>query len=301
VKLKLVFALITLAAVASLCGCVTSASEPVNTPAPMAEPKTAAAMRSEPSTSATKVTGSGPLVVENQVDVLAQREGVITEIKADTGTVVRKGDLLATLDDRQLTADHASATAKAASIAADLKNWEALVKVAEVDNQRAEAMWKNSLITKQELDHQQYKLVAAKFEVDRERENLKQAVATADSLGLECEKAKIRAPFTGVVARRYVRAGQRIAPNERLFWVTATSPVRVRFTLPERLISEVHKGTDVEVTPTALGKPYAAKVVMLSPVVDPGSGTIEVTAELTAASEDLRPGMATTVRLSKLK
>jgi hypothetical protein len=35
--------------------------------------------------------------------------------------------------------------------------------------------------------------------------------------------------------------------------------------------------------------------------VDPGSGTIEVTAELTAASEDLRPGMATTVRLSKLK
>jgi membrane fusion protein (multidrug efflux system) len=297
---RLTFALIALAAVLPVCGCSSSASESVSAsvPVPQAKTEPVAAGVSAP---AEQTASSGPLIVENQVDVLAQREGVITEIKADTGMVVRKGDLLATLDDRQITADHDSATAKAASIAADLKNWEALVKVAEVDNQRAEAMWKNSLITKQELDHQQYKLVAAKFEVDRERENLKQATATAESLGLECEKAKIRAPFAGIVARRYVRAGQRIASNDRLFWVTATSPVRVRFTLPERMISEVHKGTGVEVTPTALGKPYAAKVVMLSPVVDAGSGTIEVTAELTSTGEDLRPGMATTVRIPKLK
>jgi RND family efflux transporter MFP subunit len=244
---------------------------------------------------------AGPLIVENQVDVLSQREGVMTEIHADTGTMVKKGDLLAALDDRQISADYKAAVAKAASIDADLKNWEALVKLAAVDNERADAMWKNNLITKQELDHTRYKLVAAQFEVDRERENLKQATASAQSLELECEKAKIRAPFAGVVARRYVRAGQRVGPNERLFWVTATSPIQVRFTLPENMVASVRKGTQVEVTPTALNKAYAAKVVMLSPVVDPGSGTIEVTAELTSSSPELRPGMATTVRLPTLK
>jgi membrane fusion protein (multidrug efflux system) len=283
------------------CGCTSSASESVSASAPVAEVKAEPVKVSVSSAPSEQTAASGPLIVENQVDVLAQREGVITEIKADTGAVVRKGDLLAMLDDRQISADHDSAVAKAASIGADLKNWEALVKVAEVDSERAQAMWKNNLITKQDLEHQQYKLVAAKFEVDRERENFKQATATAESLGLECEKAKIRAPFAGIVARRYVRAGQRIAVNERLFWVTATSPVRVRFTLPEAMIASVHKGTKVEVTPTTLGKPYAARVVMLSPVVDPGSGTIEVTAELTSAGEELRPGMATTVRLAKLK
>src|ERR1041385_7107936 len=48
---------------------------------------------------------SGPLVVENQVDVAAQREGVIARIHADVGTHVHKGQVLAELEDRQLTAD----------------------------------------------------------------------------------------------------------------------------------------------------------------------------------------------------
>ena len=50
-------------------------------------------------------TATGPIVVENQVDVAAQREGVVTEILVEPGTRVRKGQLLARLDDRQLAAD----------------------------------------------------------------------------------------------------------------------------------------------------------------------------------------------------
>jgi membrane fusion protein (multidrug efflux system) len=299
-KVKLTIALIAVSALSLLCGCVSSVSQPVSAASPVTYSTTEPMVDNAPARSS-PVAASGPLIVENQVDVLAEREGIIIKIDADTGTMVRKGDLLASTDDRQLVAEHKAAVAKADSIDADLKNWEALVKVAEADNERADAMWKSSLITKQELEHQRYKLVAAKFEVDRERENLKQAVATAQSLQLECEKAKIRAPFAGIVARRYVRAGQRVTPNERLFWVTATSPLRVRFTLPENMIASVHKGTTVEVTPTALQKAYTAKVVMLSPVVDPGSATIEVTAELTSAPPDLRPGMATTVRFPTLK
>src|SRR4051812_5433966 len=48
---------------------------------------------------------SGPIVVENQVDLAAQRDGVVARIVADTGTAVRKGQLLAELDDRQLSAE----------------------------------------------------------------------------------------------------------------------------------------------------------------------------------------------------
>jgi multidrug efflux pump subunit AcrA (membrane-fusion protein) len=83
---------------------------------------------------------TGPIVVENQVDIAAQRDGVVAKILADTGTAVRKGQLLADLDDRQLSAERQAAESKAKSIAADVKNWEAEAKVQETDLSRAEEM-----------------------------------------------------------------------------------------------------------------------------------------------------------------
>src|ERR1700735_2151715 len=46
-------------------------------------------------------TVSGPLTVEHQLDVLAQRDGVIAELKSEAGARVQAGDLLAQLDERQ--------------------------------------------------------------------------------------------------------------------------------------------------------------------------------------------------------
>ena len=73
---------------------------------------------------------SGPIIVENQVDVAAQRDGVITKVVADAGRQVKKGELLAALDDRQISADLAAARAKTRSTENDLKNWESPNKAA---------------------------------------------------------------------------------------------------------------------------------------------------------------------------
>ena len=259
-----------------------------------------------PATSATpaeaeeEFVASGPIVVENQVDVAAQREGVVSTLNADVGTMVRKGQLLATLDSRQLGADQDALKAKVRSIAADVKNWEAETRVAQADRDRAEGMWKSQLITKQDLDHARYKTEASEFEVDRERENLRNAEAMLRSSQLEGAKARIVAPFAGVVARRYVRLGQKVAKDDRLFYVSATGPLRVKFMLPERYLDRVHLGTLVEVVPVSLpGQRDRARIVLVSPVVDPSSGAIEMVAELIAPSLELRPGMTARIALGK--
>lgn len=245
---------------------------------------------------------SGPIVVENQVDVAAQREGVVAKVAVDAGTMVRKGQLLGTLDDRQIAADKDAADAKVRSAAADLKGWEGEVKVLQADRERAERMWEAQLITKQDLEHARFKVEADESEVERARENLRTAQATAKSLALELEKTRIVAPFNGVVARRYVRVGERVAMGDRLFWVTAVAPLRVKFALPERFIGHVKKGDELPVT-AADGEQqkHTAKVLQVSPVVDPSSGTIEVLAEVVGAAADLRPGMTANVRLPNPK
>src|SRR5260370_11910819 len=197
---------------------------------------------------------SGPLIVEHQVDVATQRDGVVAEVHGELGYLVRQSELLAQLDDRQATADLDAARARTRSTAADLKNWEAEAKVLEADAERARKMWEAQLITKEQFDHAHYKAESDQWDVKRVQEMLVNARQTERSLELELEKTRIRAPVSGMVARRYVRAGHQVNRGDRMFWVTETSPLRVKFTLPERFAGKIHRGQILEATSADRGR-----------------------------------------------
>jgi membrane fusion protein (multidrug efflux system) len=110
------------------------------------------------------------------------------------------------------------------------------------------------------------------------------------------------APFGGLVARRYIREGQSVSKGDRLFWVTAEGPLRVRFTLPEKFLGHLKKGQELQVTSSDLpAEKHPAKIVEVSPVVDPSSGTIEVLAEIVGVRGELRPGMTVAVHVAALR
>jgi len=247
----------------------------------------------------TEFLASGPIIVENEVDVTAQRDGILAKVTAEPGTAVKKGQLLATLDDRQISADLEAARAKTRSTENDLRNWEAEAKVLEADYARAQKLWEAQIIPKEQLDHARYKAESDQWDVKRVSELLQNAKASEQSLELELEKTRITAPFDGIVARRYVRAGQAVVRNDRLFWVTAIAPLRIRVTLPEKYLGKVHPGTTVDITAseTSDQRSYHAKIIQVSPVVDPSSDTIEILAELTGNTTGLRPGMRADLHL----
>ena len=246
---------------------------------------------------------SGPIVVEDQVDVAAQRDGVVDRILAEPGTSVKKGQLLAALDNRQISSDLEAARARTRSTEFDLKNWEAEAKVLDSDYARAEKMWEAQIIPKEQLEHARYKAESDQWDVKRVSELLTNAKQAEHSLELELEKTQITAPFNGIVARRYVRAGQSVAKNDRLFWVTAVAPLRIRVTLPERFLGHIKSGTTMAVTPAeglSADRHYRAKLIQVSPVVDPSSDTIEILAELSGDTSGLRPGMRATVHVPEV-
>jgi len=273
---------------------VVAASSPAAvTRAVAANPPAAQPQPAEPA-----LLASGPLVVENQVDVCAQREGVVASISVEPGTRVNAGQILAQLDDRQVSADLEAARARTRSTAADLHNWESEAKVLDADFQRAQKMWDAALITREVYDHARYKSESDHWDVERVKELLINTQATERSLDLELEKTRIRAPFAGIVARRYVRAGQKVGLGDRLFWVTAEAPLRMRFTLPETFLGRIAKGQKFELTtPDVEGLRREAKVIEVSPVVDPSSGTIEVLCQVEGAAGGLRPGMKANIRI----
>jgi membrane fusion protein (multidrug efflux system) len=290
--------------VSALCGVMTSctSSEPVSAKAAAPPPGNTAPVSTTPvgPVHADEFQTSGPLVVDNQVDVAAQREGIVARVLADVGTRVRKGQLLAELDNRQLMSNREMAADKVRAIEADGKNWAAQLDIDKADLARAEAMWKADLITKEQVEHSRAKVVSSKYEVERETENAQTSRDSLKGIELELEKTRITAPFDGVVARRYVQLGQKVATSDRMFWVTETSPMNVRFTLPQEFMGKINVGDRVKVFgPADSEKSYPAKVMLLSPVVDPSSGTIEVQARVAEPAGNLKPGMTVTVLVKK--
>jgi len=211
---------------------------------------------------------------------------------------VKTGALLAELDGRQIEANLEAAKAKTRSIEADLKNWEAEEEVLKADYERQKNLWDLGLTSKEQLEHARYKAESDQWDIKRVMETLNTAKQEERSLELELEKTKIKAPFDGLIARRYVREGQNVAKNDRLFWVTAEAPLLVRITLPEKLFGKMPLGERVEITsPDSPSEKHAAKVKEVSPVVDPSSGTFEVLVELVGDRGSLRPGMTASVHL----
>lgn len=245
---------------------------------------------------------SGPIVVENEVDLAAQRDGVVAKIFYDVPARVKAGTLLAQLDDRELQASLDSARAKSRSIEDDLNNWRAEREVMQADYLRAQQLWNEGLTSSEQLQHAKYQVESHDWDIKRVTELLNESQAEERSLELEVGKTKIVAPFDGLVARRYVRQWQSVAKGDRLFWLTSEGPLLVRFTLPEKYFGKVRVGRMFAVDAAdAPGEHHAARVREISPVVDPASGTFEVLVELVGNRGSLRPGMTASVHLDHLQ
>jgi RND family efflux transporter MFP subunit len=243
---------------------------------------------------------SGPITLEQQLDIVALRSGVIVALPVDVDTVVQKGQMMAGLDARQLEADRNTARYKVESLEADLKNWQSELQVRETDMRRAEAMHKEGITTQEAYDHSRYEVAASQFEVERQRGEMLSAKANLESIDLELEKTKSVAPFKGVVAQRYVRLGQYVTTGDKLFRVMGASPLEVRFTLPGAEAVLLKRGDLVTVSATPeFQQTTDATVTHVSPVVDPGSGTIEVTAVLKNRLPGLIPGTIASVRIAR--
>jgi RND family efflux transporter MFP subunit len=278
-------------------GVTNAAAPPAATPVqPKSAPGSAA---SDPWNAALSI--SGPIIVEHQVDLTAQRDGLVQKIYVDAPARVKAGALLAELDGRQIQSNLAAARAKTRSVEADLKNWEAEAEVLKADYGRQKNLFALGLTSQEQLEHAKYKAESDQWDIKRVTETLNTTKEEEHSLELELEKTRVTAPFSGLIARRYVREGQNVTKGERLFWVTAEAPLLMRFTLPEKFFGKMHTGQPVQVTGAdAPAEKHLARVKQVSPVVDPSSGTFEVLVELTGDRGSLRPGMTALAHLENI-
>jgi RND family efflux transporter MFP subunit len=301
---KLCFASSALAAFAVvLAGCdshpqVQAAhSEAAEAPAP-ATPAAYTPPSSVPA-DARSFTTTGPLVAEQQADIAAERTGRVVQIAVQIGDHVKAGQLLALLDDRALRATCDGQQARIAAAQAQVAAWEAEEKGATADLRRSDQMRADKIVSEEDWEHVKYKLDETIAEVARYKSEA--AVAESDLSGakLQLDQSRIVAPFNGVVGRSSVRPMQQVKAGDVLFWITAEAPLHILFTVPESFMAAFSTGRPLELaTPDYPALRQSGRIVRVSPVVDPASGSVQVIGEVVHPSPLLKPGMSMQVRLA---
>ena len=208
-------------------------------------------------------SGTANLEAPSEAQVVAKTSGVVLQVLAEEGDVVRAGQVLARIDpDRaRLEVERTGAT----------------VRKLESNFNRAKELLASKLVSAESVEQIRFDLESAR--------------ASHDLARLELSYTNIVAPFDGVVAQRMVKVGNLVALNAPAFRVVDNSQLEAVLNVPEREMATLKAGMPLRMVVDAVpGQVFEGKVDRISPVVDSGSGTFRVVCAFEGGGT-LRPGM----------
>lgn len=231
----------------------------------------------------------------------AQVGGTVTEIRVQPGDHVKRGQLLAVLDDRTAQARMQGAEAGVTEAVQGEAEVDQALKAATADRQFAEATFDRykELLAKNSLSRQEFDGAEARYQSalanERAMEAKKQQVlarqqqarSQQDSAQTFLSYSRIVAPFDGMVTAKSVDVGTVLMPGIPVLTVEDTARYRLEASLPEEYLGHVQAGASVSVS-TGQGQ-FAGRVAEVVPAADVASHTFLVKIDL-PRSCDCRSG-----------
>ncbi len=183
------------------------------------------------------------------VRVAAAREGIIASVHAEDGAEVKRGALLAQLDDRQARLLLEAARNEANEIDARMKPVQVKLTAAERELARIEPLVASLAVSRAERDEKRDQVALIKAEQDALRAQATAAQTRIKLAALEVELRAVRAPADGRVIKRFARAGDAAAASNAapLFLFAPKGARVVRADLEERFVATVAAGMPAEV------------------------------------------------------
>jgi membrane fusion protein, multidrug efflux system len=220
------------------------------------------------------VNSNGTLKPDEEVDLSFEASGKLVEINFTEGTRVKKGDLLAKINDRPLQAQ--------------LEKLQTELKLAQAKEFR-----QRSLLTKDAISQESYDQIVT---------DVQSLNADIDLVKAHIYETELRAPFDGIIGLRYISEGSFVTPSTKFARLIKTSPVKIEFSIPEKYASEIRQGYPITFMIDGSNNEYKASVYAIDPKIDIGTRTIVLRALYPNTREELKTGRyaGVTLELSRI-
>lgn len=307
--------LISVLALAGLTGCRSEKPAAAQSQKPDAQPRAVRLVAVAQTPVARVVTVNGTLAAFDQATVSLKVPGRLRVVAVDLGTVVRKGQLIAQVEEtdydlRVNQAEAALAQARAriglspdgTDDAVDprqtgsVRRAQATLDQTRVARDRVSALYQQGVAARADLDlaEQNYQVAQGNYQdaVEEIRNRQGLLAQRRSELALARQQladTKIIAPFDGVVQQKQASIGEYLAAGAPIALIVKINPLRLRAEVPERDAPTIRSGQEVNVTVEGDPSPHSGRVVRISPSITEQTRTLIVEAEVMNRGT-LRPG-----------
>lgn len=215
---------------------------------------------------------------KQEVRIFSKIPDRITSMNVEMGDSVRKGDLLAVVQNNSLKS-------RVKQVQANLEQAQAQQDNLENEYQRISRLYNENAVSQQQYDGTKTQLEATRAQVRSLQEALNQAKS---QLG----DTYIRSPLNGIVGQRFLEEGDMAAGQMPVVTVVQMDTVKVAVNIVERYANDVRTGLESVITVKALpDTSFKGTVSKISPVIDPLSRMIAAEIRIPNPNSLLRPGM----------
>jgi membrane fusion protein (multidrug efflux system) len=216
----------------------------------------------KPSNLSELVISTGTLKPDEEVDLAFETSGKIVGINFTEGTRVKKGDLLAKINDRPLQAQ--------------LEKLEAQLKMSEAKEFR-----QRSLLDKDAISQESY---------DQVQTDVQSIKADINLIKARISETELRAPFDGIIGLRNLSEGSYATSATRISHLVKMSPLKIEFSIPEKYASEIKIGYPLTFKIEGIEQVFNASVYAVDPKADVDIHNIVLRAMYPNKNEELKSG-----------
>lgn len=204
----------------------------------------------------------GTLKPDEEVDLTFETSGKIVKINFTEGTRVKKGDLLAKINDKPLQAQLGKL-------------------LAQQKLSSAKEFRQRSLLGKDAISQESYDQIVTELQTIQADINLIRA---------RIAETELRAPFDGTVGLRYVSEGSYTNSNTRIAKLIKIKPIKLEFSIPEHYADVVNIGFPLSFTISGSNEVFNASVYAIEPKIELDTRTISLRALYPNNNEEIKPG-----------
>ncbi|MBN2702515.1 MAG: efflux RND transporter periplasmic adaptor subunit [Methylothermaceae bacterium] len=267
------------------------------------EVETATVKRVYPSQAYTLLSATGYVVPQTKADVASKATGRLERLDVQEGSHVRKGQVIAELEDEDVVAGRKQAAANIHLAEAEEKEARAELTESDLRLRRAQALIEKNFIARQALDAEIARNDRARAALNSARARIAAAQAEFEAARVAEEYTRIRAPFDGIILTKNADIGDVVAPfsssiDSKAAVVTMADmdTLEVEADVSESNLLKVEVGQPCEIELDALpDRKLRGRVNRIVPTVDRSKATILVKVSFVDKDERLLPDMSAKV------
>ncbi|HUE85591.1 MAG TPA: efflux RND transporter periplasmic adaptor subunit [Vicinamibacterales bacterium] len=244
------------------------------------------------------ITVVGNLIGQATVDVAPKAGGRLRSVNVKLGDQVRRGQVIAKIDDQELLEQVNQAEASQQVAEAGIRRSDADLSLALTNVERARNLYARQLLPKQQLDDAEARYTSAVAQLDLSRAQAAQSASRLKELRINLSNTTVVSPTDGFVSQRLVDPGAWVSQNAPVVVVVDIASLRLVANVVEKDLKSVNSGDRAVVEVDAFpGEKFNGHIARVSPILDPATRTAAMEIEIPNRTYRLKPGMYAKVTL----